>query len=376
MLTRLDASTDHLTPIAREIHALSQRRWSDIPPALLIGQSALFVSALERLARLARADSPILLTGETGTGKELFARALYLLSRRNRMPYLNINCAQYQDGQVIASELFGHKKGSFTGAVADHRGIFEAADGGVVFLDEIGELSLTAQAMLLRALSEGEIVPVGEAHARRVNVRIVAATNRDVRALVEEGTFRSDLYFRLHCLSPHIPPLRHREHDWERVVDYRLDELGLAESCRKSLSPDAFTVLAHYHWPGNVREVKAIVDTAFFMSDREVIEPRDFIESLEDAARSRQFGKITFTDRVTQTCDRLARGETSFWDAVYTPYMARELSRAEVKEIVVRGLTGSRGSYKKLLTMFSVADQDYLRFMDFLRHHRLKPDRN
>lgn len=117
------------------------------------------------------------------------------------------------------------------------------------------------------------------------------------------------------------------------------------------------------------------MDTAFFLSDGELIEPRDFLESLEEAARTRQLGKVTFTDRITQTCDRLARGETSFWEAVYRPYMARELSRAEVKEIVARGLAASRGSYKKLLALFGVADGDYLRFMDFLRHHKLKPDR-
>src|SRR5687767_4572830 len=170
------ASIEPDLPLARLVAGRAVDRWQGEQSATIVGRHATVAAALDRAARFARCDSPVLITGETGTGKELFARAVYLLSARIKGPLVTVNCAQYQEGQIIASELFGHKRGSFTGAAADHRGIFESTQEGVVFLDEVGELSASAQAMLLRLLSEGEIVPVGESRARRVNVRTVMAT--------------------------------------------------------------------------------------------------------------------------------------------------------------------------------------------------------
>ena len=366
---------DSMTVVARQVYALSVQRWGDGHAVQVIGRYPTLASTLDRLVRIAQSDSTVLVSGETGTGKELFARALYLLSPRNGMSFLNVNCAQYQEGQVIASELFGHKKGSFTGAVTDHCGIFQAADGGVVLLDEIGELSMSAQAMLLRTLSEGEVVPVGGTQPRRVNVRVIAATNKDLKALVENGRFRADLYYRLHYLHLQIPPLRKRGDDWELILEHYLNRLSLAGTRRKSFSHEAVALLRHYDWPGNVREVKALADTGFHLSEGELIEPRDFIESLEGAARAQQLEKMPLGDRVTREYERITNGEGSFWELVHQPYMNRELARSEVREIVTRGLTATRGSYKKLLALFGVAEEDYLRFMDFLRHHRLKPER-
>jgi DNA-binding NtrC family response regulator len=362
-----------MTTIARAIHDVSLQRWGPTGLVQVIGHHPNIATALERLARFAHSESPILVTGETGTGKELFARAVYLLSPRNGRPFVKVNCAQYQEGQVIASELFGHKKGSFTGAVLDHDGIFQAADGGVVFLDEIAELSLQTQAMLLRVLSEGEVVPVGGSSARRVDVRVVAATNQELKTAVRSGRFRADLLYRLHCLHLQIPPLRARGDDWELILAHAVDRLITREGSAKRFSDEAVSLLRHYSWPGNVREVNALANTGFCLCDGTVIEPRHFIEVLEDAARAEQLQKVPLTDIVTHKYEMLVNHESTFWEIVYQPYMDRELARADVRAIVARGLTATRGSYRRMLALFGIANDEYLRFMDFLRHHRLKP---
>ena len=361
------------TPLARLIRERSVECWGDKRPTVIVGRHPALQATLERVARFAEADGPVLITGETGTGKELFARAVYLLSRRKGTPFVCINCAQYQEGQIVASELFGHRKGSFTGALAEHRGVFEAGDGGIVFLDEVGELSLQTQAMLLRVLGEGEVVRVGETHSRKVDVRVVAATSRDPKALVESGRFRPDLFYRLRGLHLKIPAVRERGDDWQLISHYYLDQLARTRARRKSFSTNALALLGGYDWPGNVREVKAVVDTGFHMSDGELIEATDFAESLEDAARCDELARVPLVE--TTRFDRMARGEATFWEAVHRPYLNRELSRAEAREIVAQGLAASGGSYKRMLALFGVDAADYLRFMDFLRHHRLKPER-
>ncbi len=365
-----DAST---VGIARRIQALSCERWGARRQAVVVGRDAALVTALERTARFAEADGPVLVTGETGTGKELFAKALYLLCRRNRKPFLSVNCAQYHDGQLMASELFGHRKGSFTGAIADHRGVFEEADGGVVFLDEVGELSPPAQAMLLRALGEGEILPVGSTQAKQVDVRVVAATSRDLRPMIESGQFRADLYYRLRHLHVRVPALRERGDDWRLVLDHYLERLVAREVSRKQFSRHALSTLCGYAWPGNVRELRSLVDTGYYMSEGPAIEAEHFAESLEGAARGDQLRRIPIATEPSARYERMVAGDGTFWELVHRPFMDRELSRADARTLVERGLTATRGSYKRLLGLFGIAEDDYLKFMDFLRHHDLKP---
>jgi DNA-binding NtrC family response regulator len=364
------------TELAATIHARSRESWGDASPAMLIGQHPVFTAMLDRLARFARSEAPVLITGETGTGKELFARGLYLLSRRNRRPFLRVNCAQYDDRQLTVSELFGHRKGSFTGAVSDHAGLFESADGGVVFLDEIAELSLHAQAMLLRVLSEGEIVPIGETATRRVNVRVVAATSGDLSALVPSGRLRLDLYHRLRGLHLQIPPVRERGRDWELIGEYYLDRLAASADGPKRFSPATVEILSTYDWPGNVRELKGLVDTGFHLSDGEWIEPSHFLDSLEQVARLGQFERMPLVDVGAQLYERMSTGEGDFWAIVQQPFLQRELSRGQVRSAIAHGLDVTRGSYKGLLPLFGMRDGDYMRFMDFLRHHDLKPPRS
>jgi transcriptional regulator with GAF, ATPase, and Fis domain len=359
---------------AREIRRRAVAQWGERLPTVIIGQHATFVDALDRATRLAESDSPILLTGETGTGKELFARAIYLFGERVGKPFLSVNCARYHDGALLASELFGHKRGSFTGAVADHRGVFQEADGGAVFLDEIGELSLAAQAMLLRAVGESEIVGVGRAHAQRVDVRIIAASSRDLAAMAKAGTFRADLYYRLRHLHVHVPALRERGGDWQLIADFVLATVNRRRAHRKYFATSAIERLDGYRWPGNVREVRSIVETAYHLCSTDCIDFASFAEELEGAGRAEQWRHVPGIDAHAGAVAAMLRGEATFWDAVHEPYLRREMSRAEVRQIVVVGLAHARGSYKRLLPLFGIPDGEYGKFMDFLRHQRLKPE--
>ena len=361
-------------PAARAVRRRSTRRWGRGRATVVIGRHRKLEGALDRIVRFAASESPVLITGETGTGKELFARALLLMSRREDKPFLCVNCAQYLGEQLIASELFGHKRGSFTGAVAEHRGVFEAANKGTVFLDEIGDLPLAAQAMLLRTLSEREVVPVGGTTPRRVDVRIVAATSRNLDQMVTEGKFRADLYYRLKCLPVEVPPLRQRGEDWELIADYYLDRLGTGDHGRKRLSREAIRVLRTHPWPGNVRELRSSVETGYYVTSERIIRTRDIWEALEHRSNSRQLNWSTGFD-AHAVCERLETGEIDFWSGVRSEFMRRELNRAQVRAIIADGLTRTRGSYKGLVELFGVAQEDYLKFMDFLRHHRLKPSK-
>jgi transcriptional regulator with GAF, ATPase, and Fis domain len=362
-----------LGDLAREIGRRARDEWGDRKPTVLVGRHRALNDALDKVARYAASDAPVLLTGETGTGKELFARGLYLLSPRRRRPWLSVNCAQYQDSQLIASELFGHRRGSFTGAIADHRGVFEVADGGTVFLDEIGELAAPAQAMLLRALSEGEVVSVGDTRVRHIDIRVIAATSRDLRTMVDAGTFRADLYYRLRYLHIRVPPVRERGDDWELLAAYCLHEHTHRYRKRKSFSTAATDLLRRYDWPGNVREVKAVVDTACSVSGDDVIEPLDFAEELESYARQAQMRLVPLLSGPDAILDRMVSGEDTFWQLVHRPFLEREMSRSEARAIIASGLARTGGNYKRLLELFRVTPADYLKFMDFLRHQRLKP---
>jgi transcriptional regulator with GAF, ATPase, and Fis domain len=374
------------TELARRIEALSEGEWGTRQTALLIGRDPSLMEVQEKLYRFAQTDKPVLISGETGTGKELFARALYLLSRRRQRPFIRVNCAQYHDGQLLASELFGHKRGSFTGAVTDHRGIFQDAVGGVVFLDEIGELSTTAQSMLLRVLGEGEIVPVGHTRSIHVDVRVVAATSRTLETMIAQGHFRRDLYYRLRHFQLRIPPLRERGRDWELLLNYYLGKLIAETSSHKRFSDEALELLGSYHWPGNVRELKGMVETAYHLSGERVIETHDFVDALEldvpqvpgpDRGSRTDPPAFSRPDRfdVPGRLERLMRNGQSFWDVVRTPFLAREISRQDVRSLVARGLAETQGSYKEMLPLFGLEPTEYLRFMDFLRHHKLKPEK-
>jgi len=237
-----------------------------------IGGAPRFVEVLELAETVAVTDSTVLISGESGTGKELVARYIHRLSERNDEPFLSINCGALPES-LLESELFGHVKGAFTGAVKDKDGLLVAAEGGTFFLDEIGEMSPATQVKLLRAIQEREVIPVGATATVEVDVRIIAATNRDLEEEIARGAFRSDLYYRLNVIQLHLPPLRERRGDIPVLAKYFLTARNGEDGSGHTLSDEAMAALAAYDWPGNVRELENALERAVVVSTREVITP-------------------------------------------------------------------------------------------------------
>ncbi len=227
----------------------------------MVGDSAPMRAVFELIAKVAPADVPVLINGETGTGKELVALALHRESRRHSKPFLAENCAAVP-ANLLESELFGHKRGSFTGAVADRNGHFVAADGGTVFLDEIGDMPLAMQSKLLRVLQEGEVRPVGSNKSITVDVRVVAATNKNLQAMCRTGEFREDLYYRLNVITIVLPPLRERPGDVPHLVRFLLGNISKELGRPIAIRADALTALERWRWPGNVRELDNVIRRA------------------------------------------------------------------------------------------------------------------
>lgn len=243
------------------------------PSTIMYGKCDAMQKVFTLIRKVAPTETTVLIQGESGTGKELAARALHLLSPRAARPLISVNCAAIPES-LIESELFGHEKGAFTGAVSARTGLIEAADGGSLFLDEIGELPPEAQARLLRVLQEGEIRKVGSTQSRQVDVRMIAATHRNLKAMTRTGEFREDLYYRLNVMQIRIPPLRERQGDILGLASRFLKRQG--ERMGKpglNLSPEAMRALERHRWPGNVRELENAIERATILCDTDVITP-------------------------------------------------------------------------------------------------------
>jgi DNA-binding NtrC family response regulator len=236
----------------------------------MVGQSPVMAALYAQIAKVAPTRTRVLITGESGTGKELIARAIHRESPLRDRPFIKVNCAAIPP-ELIESELFGHERGAFTGAAARKKGLFELADGGTIFLDEIGDMSLSAQAKVLRVLQSGELSRVGSESSLKVDVRVLAATNRDLQAAVAAGGFREDLYFRLAVVPLRAPLLRDRALDipllCKSFVTQIARENGLHE---KNISPEAIEILSGYAWPGNVRELRNVIERLIILSDENI----------------------------------------------------------------------------------------------------------
>ena len=244
----------------------------------IIGAGQKIKDVLDMAGRVAASDASVLITGESGTGKELLAKGIHYNSRRIDGPFVAINCAAIPEN-LIESELFGHVKGSFTGAVKDREGKFEQADGGTLFLDEIGELRVELQAKILRALQERQVDRVGGTRPIDVDVRVIAATNKDVDRAVKEGNFREDLYYRLSVVTLQMPPLRERREDIPLLADYFLKKFNRDADVR--LDPEALSVMKAYGWPGNVRELENVIERASVLRRSAVITTSDLPDKLK-----------------------------------------------------------------------------------------------
>ncbi|MGD2081336.1 MAG: sigma-54 dependent transcriptional regulator [Chromatiales bacterium] len=283
----------------------------------MVGRCAAMQQVFERIAKVAPTDSTVLILGESGTGKELVARAIHEHSPRSDAPIVAVNCASIPD-TLIESELFGHEKGAFTGADRPRAGLVESADGGTLFLDEIGELPLAAQAQLLRVLQDGEIRRVGSERSRRVDVRLIAATHRDLKQLVQDNLFRSDLYFRLRVVELALPPLRERGADLIELARFLLEKACTRlNRPRLELTRETLDAVTAYAWPGNVRELENAIERAVILCDGEEITPEllaiDQPPESESAAGAAAPAGVSLEDYfrrfVTENQDRMTETE-------------------------------------------------------------------
>ena len=329
----------------------------------LLGESPCTRATREIAKRVAVGDAKVLITGESGVGKDVIARYIHAHSAREARPFVTVNCAAIAEA-LLESELFGHMKGSFTGAYRDKTGRFQLAHRGTIFLDEIGETSLRMQGLMLRFLETGEIYPVGSErlHAT-VDVRVIAATNRDLGGLVSSGQFREDLMYRVKVIHLHVPPLRERIEDLPVLVEHLVQRGGRPIR----FTEDAIKHLMSYHWPGNVRELHNVVEQVSWITTSDVITAGDLQEIVQiSSPRSDRDRSDTVADALY---DALRVGNLTFWGEIYPRFLRRDMTRDDLRGLVRRGLAHAGGNYRALLPLFGIAPRDYKRFLNFLAAH-------
>jgi transcriptional regulator with PAS, ATPase and Fis domain len=353
---------------------------------VMLGTSAAMQVVEREISVAAACAAKVLVTGESGVGKELVARLIHERSVRRSTRLVTINCAGLPE-TLLESELFGHVRGSFTGAYRDKRGWLEAAHGGTIFMDEIGEMSLRMQAMLLRFLETGEIQRVGsDRPLPALDVRVIAATHRNLTQHVADKTFREDLYYRLNVVHIHVPALRERRDDIPALLSYFLR--AFANSHRMDvpeISTEALQRLTAYHWPGNVRELKNVAERLVISSrsgridagslpaevaSQPSVRPRASASMATTAAPGTSLSFEDAQGKLQHRLERLMKDRVSFWSEVHKPFMDRDLTRDDVRELVRVGLTHTRGNYKMLVSAFNMPQRDYKRFLSFLRAYQ------
>lgn len=337
-----------------------------------IGSSKATREIEEDVECAARSDAKVLLSGESGVGKEVVARLIHERSVRSRQPLVTINCAGIPD-TLLASELFGHARGSFTDAHRDRMGLLEQGNRGTVFLDEVGEMSASLQALVLRFLENGEIQPVGsQQRLTKVDVRVIAATNRLLLERVAQKEFREDLYYRLNVIHIEIPPLRSRMEDVPLLLDHFLRHYASRHQIQMpTVTNEAMSRLMAYHWPGNVRELKNLSERLVVRWRSGEITPAQLPSEVSGSpgASERRSKPAAAPTRAEILFDSMTQHRASFWSEVHGPFMARDITRDDLRSLVRFGLTATRGSYKALLQMFNMPPEDYKRFLNFLRKH-------
>ncbi|MCA1560675.1 MAG: sigma-54 dependent transcriptional regulator [Acidobacteria bacterium] len=337
----------------------------------LIGTSAAILDLTQEIERIARSDAKVLITGESGVGKELVANAIHRRSARAQRQMVAVNCAGLPE-TLLESELFGHVKGSFTGAYRDKQGKLELADGGTMFLDEIGEMTLRMQGLLLRFMETGELQKVGaDRAAGRVSVRVIAATNRNLRDMIVQGTFREDLFYRLNVIHLTVPALRERREDIPLLIAHFLTQFTRDNGhVVKGLAPDTMRFLCEYAWPGNVRELENVIERLVVTGRTELVAPEELPSEVRMhqgvGLRPKRERRRTIADDLYK---RLLDERESFWTSVYPLYMQREITRGNVRDLVRKGLEEARGNYKIVARLFNMEQRDYKRFLNFLRKH-------
>ena len=368
-----------------DIHTASlQPRNNDTLPQL-VGDSEAIAHLRREIDVAARSDAKVMIVGETGVGKEVVAQLIHRAGMRQRQPFVAINCAGLPDS-LLESELFGPVRGSFTGAYRDKPGLAAQADRGTLFLDELGEMSARMQGVLLRFVETGEIHRLGaDRMEKRVDTRIIAATNRNLLDRISSGDFREDLYYRLNVIHITVPPLRERGSDILRLFNHYL-----AHYCRQhrvdlpEVTPATEELLHSYRWPGNVRELKNIAERVTVRHHRGPLRPdmlpaeiRREATQLKVAAPQPPAGAELDTTApalphhpaADAAWNEMIINGKSFWLAVHPLFIERELTKTDVREIIRRGLRQTQGSYRKLIELFHLPANDYKRFLAFLYQH-------
>lgn len=324
-----------------EIKILQDRLKTDQGYHTMIAKSPAILEKMEIIDRLAKTDTSVLILGESGVGKELFAEQIHLRSQRSGFPFVRVNCAALPEG-LLESELFGHVKGAFTNAISKRQGRFEMADGGTIFLDEIGDLPLSLQAKILRVIQERKFEKVGSDSTITVNVRILAATNKDIEAQVEKGEFRGDLYYRLNVLPIYIPPLRQRQEDIPALARFFLDNyMGETKKQFSGFSQDAIEAMLTYPWPGNVRELQNCIERACVIGKNKWIGREDLffkttVDSAECETTDRNLKtainvfKSTFIRKVLEE-NNWNQTETAKALAIQRTYLSRLLKELDIE---------------------------------------------
>ena len=289
--------------LVRENMFLPTDTADDLPLETVIGNSPKMLEIYKLVARVARTDTTVLIQGESGTGKELIARAIHTHSHRAEKPYIAVNCAALPEG-LLETELFGHIKGAFTGAWTNKKGLFLEAEGGTCFLDEIGDITPSLQAKLLRVLQEHEVRPVGGTETIKVDVRILAATNKDLETLVKAGRFREDAFYRLHVVTINLPPLREHPEDIPLLANHFIKTA--CQHAKKSVSgicKEAMEILTSYHWPGNIRQLENVIERAVTLTTNNVLMPSDISEDLS----SKEAGHPPYSSDALLTLEEMKR---------------------------------------------------------------------
>jgi len=347
-------------------------------PLKLIGNSPAIQILREDIRAAARTDAKVLITGESGVGKEIVSRLIHASGPRSTYTLITVNCAAITE-TLLESELFGHERGSFTGAYRDRVGVLEMAHRGTVFMDEIGETSPRMQSLLLRFLESGEIQRVGSTRSNgRVDVRVIAATNRDLLSGVAAKTFREDLYYRLNVIHMRVPPVRERAEDLPLLLEHFMDVFAKTYATpRVRFTADAWAALLAHSWPGNVREVRNLIERLTVRGAE-----RDMLVGLPDLpqeirrmpAPAPAPGALTAAATRQPVADglfeQIVQGRQSFWTVVYGPFMSRDLTREDLRLLVGMGLHQTSGSYRVLVELFNMPPGDYKRFLNFLRKHQ------
>jgi len=336
--------------------------------AEIIGTSVAMQTLRERIALVADSPLDVLIWGESGTGKELVARALHRTGRRAGGPFVAVDCGSLSDS-LVESEFFGYRKGSFTGALENRAGLLEAGQGGVIFLDEVSNLSSKLQSKLLRVLQEREIRRIGEAVPRKIDVQVIAATNKNLHEEIRKGRFRRDLYYRLNAMEVRVPPLRERMEDMPLLLEWFLEKTAQLEGGRaKSFSEEAIELLKAYSFPGNVRELRNIIQSSYYSCPRRLIGIEHLPAEVREPDREKEMTELVELC-AAHIYRKIRDQQGAFGDLVKGPFLDRRLDSATMRHIVQLALKDAGGNYRDAFRILRIPDREYSMMMSFIKRH-------